>query len=139
PNVEIVCSDAPEADVDAAPSDAYFLVMTHDHALDERLAERILRRGDLAYFGLIGSLPKRRQFEQRMARRGMPVERFAAMTCPIGIEGIEGKEPAVIAVAVVAQLLQVYSSRAAARPAEAGPTSPSRDVAGASGPCGSAF
>ena len=121
-NAEIVASDAPEADVDDAPAGAYFLVMTHDHALDERIAERILKRDDFEYFGLIGSLSKRRQFEQRMARRGMPVARFAAMTCPIGVGGIAGKEPAVIAVAVVAQLLQVRDARAAARPAEADPT-----------------
>jgi len=117
PNVEVVCSDAPEADVDAAPPGAYFLVMTHDHAQDERISERILRRDDFAYFGLIGSRSKRRQFEQRMARRGMPPERFAAMTCPIGMPGIGGKEPAVIAVAVVAQILQVRSEQAALTPA----------------------
>jgi xanthine dehydrogenase accessory factor len=113
PNVDVVCSDMPEADVDAAPSGTSFLVMTHDHALDERISERILRRHDFAYFGLIGSLSKRRQFEQRMARRGMPAERFAAMTCPIGAAGIKGKAPAVIAVAVAAQLLQVWSAHAA--------------------------
>ena len=50
------------------PPGAYFLVMTHSHPLDEALAEAILRRDDFAYFGLIGSLSKRRQFERRMAR-----------------------------------------------------------------------
>ena len=113
-NVAISCSDAPESDVDAAPPGAFFLVMTHDHALDERIAERILKRDDFAYFGLIGSLSKRRQFEQRMARRGMPADRFAAMTCPIGVAGIDGKEPATIAIAVAAQILQVRSAQAAA-------------------------
>ena len=108
------CTDAPEDEVDGARPGSYFLVMTHDHALDERLAERILRRGDAAYFGLIGSLPKRRQFEQRLARRGMPAARFAQMTCPIGVAGIRGKAPATIAVAVAAQLLQVRSASAAA-------------------------
>ena len=49
----------------------------------------------------------RRQFERRMARRGMPPARFAAMMCPIGVAGIPGKEPATIAIAVAAELLQV--------------------------------
>lgn len=115
-NVTVTCSDAAEADVDAAAPGAHFLVMTHDHALDERISERILKRNDFAYFGLIGSLSKRRQFEQRMARRGMPIERFAAMTCPIGVAGIKGKEPEVIAVAVVAQLLEVRSGQTALVP-----------------------
>ncbi len=115
-NAEVVCSDAPEAAVEAAPPGAYFLVMTHEHAQDERIAECILKRGDFAYFGLIGSTTKRRRFEQRMARRGMRPERFAAMTCPIGIAGVTGKAPAIIAVAVAAELLQTHSATAAQRP-----------------------
>jgi xanthine dehydrogenase accessory factor len=106
-NIDVVCTDAPEQEVDAARPGSYFLVMSHSHPLDEALAERILRRNDAAYFGLIGSLAKRRQFERRMERRGMPPARFAAMTCPIGVAGIPGKEPATIAIAVAAELLQV--------------------------------
>jgi len=109
-NVAVVCTDAPEDEVAAALPGTLFLVMTHSHPLDEALAERILRRDDFTYFGLIGSLSKRRQFEQRMTRRGMPVERFDRMTCPIGVAGIPGKEPAAIAIAVAAELLQVRAS-----------------------------
>ncbi len=119
PNVTVVCTDATEAEVDAAPAGAYFLVMTHSHAIDEALAEKILRRADYAYFGLIGSMTKRRAFEKRIERRGMPVERFATMTCPIGIAGIPGKEPAVIAIAVVAELLQMHARAAAAAATDA--------------------
>ena len=114
-NVVSVCTDVPEDEVDAAPAGAYFLVMTHSHALDETLAEAILRRGDHAYFGLIGSATKRRAFERRLARRGMPVARFATMTCPIGVAGIPGKEPAAIAIAVAAEMLQVRARAGAAR------------------------
>jgi len=114
PNTAVVVSDAPEAEVAAAPAGAYFLVMTHSHALDQTVAEAILARADFAYFGLIGSLTKRRQFERRMAARGIPAERFAGMTCPIGIPGIKGKEPATIAIAVAAELLQVHERAVAA-------------------------
>ena len=117
-NVTIACTDVPEAEVDAAPPGACFLVMTHSHALDEALSEKILKRDDFAYFGLIGSLSKRRQFERRMERRGMPASHFAAMTCPIGVTGIPGKEPATIAIAVAAEVLQVRARVAA----EAGAT-----------------
>lgn len=117
-NVEQVVTDAPEAEVAAAPSGAYFLVMTHSHAQDEAIAERILARDDFAYFGLIGSTAKRRQFEKRMEARGMPRARFAAMICPIGIAGIHGKEPEVIAIAVAAQLLQVRGRVAVAEIAD---------------------
>jgi xanthine dehydrogenase accessory factor len=113
-NLRAEITDEPLAEVDAARPGACFLVMTHSHPLDQALAEAILRRGDFRYFGLIGSLAKRRRFESRLAARGMPVATFERMTCPIGIEGVEGKAPAVIAVAVAAQLLQVQ-----ARPATA--------------------
>jgi xanthine dehydrogenase accessory factor len=119
-NVATVVTDAPEAEVAAAPAGAFYLVMTHSHAIDQTLAEAILRRGDFAYFGLIGSLTKRRQFERRMAERGIPVERFAGMTCPIGVPGIRGKEPATIAIAVAAELLQVRGRAATELRAPAG-------------------
>lgn len=112
-HVDCIVTEAPEAEVGDAPAGAYFLVMTHSHPQDEALAERILARNDSAYFGLIGSVSKRRQFERQMEARGMPRSRFAAMTCPIGIAGITGKEPEVIAIAVAAELLQIRSARTA--------------------------
>jgi len=107
-NVEVICTDSPEAEVDAAGKQAYFLVMTHDHSLDQTLSEQILKRDDFAYFGLIGSLSKRRMFETRMSRRGIDEKKFSNMTCPIGIDGIRNKQPAMIAISVVAQIMQRY-------------------------------
>ncbi len=95
---------------------SFVLVLTHSHALDQDLCERLLRRADTAYLGLIGSATKRATFERRMTQRGLDPALFAALTCPIGIPGIDGKEPAVIAAAVVAQLLQVRESWLLARP-----------------------
>lgn len=112
---ETICTDTPEAEVDLAPPGSFFLVMTHDHALDQCLCEQILRRDDFAYFGLIGSQSKRRNFETRMRRRGVDPERFARMTCPIGIDGINSKQPAQIAISVAAEILQVYDRSQTAR------------------------
>ena len=120
-NVTVVCTDAPTAEVNAAAPGSYFLVMTHSHALDQELAEAILARSDFAYFGLIGSVSKRRAFEKRMKNQGVPPARFGAMTCPIGVPGISGKEPAAIAIAVAAEVLQARERGAgsAAAPAQA--------------------
>ena len=60
-------------------ADTYFIVMTHNHTLDLVLAERILRRGDFAFFGMIGSHTKRKQFEHRLAARGIDPVRIARM------------------------------------------------------------
>ncbi|MBC7584355.1 MAG: xanthine dehydrogenase accessory protein XdhC [Tardiphaga sp.] len=113
-NVTIEVCESPESMVDAAPAGASFLVMTHSHPLDQRLAECILARTDVGWFGLIGSRTKRIQFERRLRARGIDEQRIAAMTCPIGIAGIEGKAPTMIAIAVAAQLLQVWERQAAA-------------------------
>jgi xanthine dehydrogenase accessory factor len=106
--VNAICTDTPEAEIDSAAAGSYFLVMTHDHSLDQRLCEQILKRDDFAYFGLIGSLSKRRNFETRMRRRGIDADKFARITCPIGIGGISSKQPAQIAISVAAEILQVY-------------------------------
>jgi xanthine dehydrogenase accessory factor len=108
-NVQPEATDAPVALVDAAPPGAYFLVMTHSHTLDFALAERIMRRGDFRYFGMIGSRTKRVKFERRLVARGVEPARLAEMTCPIGVAGIVDKAPAAIAVAVCAELLRVRS------------------------------
>jgi len=113
-NVEAEATDTAEAVVDHAPAGSYFLVMTHSHALDQTLCERIFRRTDFAYFGLIGSKTKRAKFEHRMVDHGIDPARFPEMTCPMGVSGITDKAPAMIAVAIVAQLLQVRDQRAAA-------------------------
>ncbi len=107
PHIEKVCVEPVEAEVDVAPANACYLVLTHRHDLDMRIAEAILRRGDFHYLGLIGSRTKRARFLHRYEERGIPADTLARMTCPIGVPGIAGKEPEVIAVAVVAQLLQL--------------------------------
>ncbi|MBN3787721.1 xanthine dehydrogenase accessory protein XdhC [Burkholderia sp. Ac-20353] len=106
PNVQPEPTDTPEAIVDEAPAGAYFLVMTHNHALDFALAERIMRRRDFAYFGMIGSRTKRVKFERRLVARGVDAVRMREMVCPIGVAGIVDKAPGSIAVAVCAELLQ---------------------------------
>ncbi|MGF6603863.1 xanthine dehydrogenase accessory factor [Paraburkholderia sp. GAS448] len=111
-NVQIEATDTPDAIVDDAPQGAYFLVMTHNHALDFSLAARIMRRRDFTYFGMIGSKTKRVKFERRLIERGIDPERLCEMTCPIGVPGIVDKAPTSIAVAVSAELFKVRSQQA---------------------------
>jgi xanthine dehydrogenase accessory factor len=111
-HIRKICVDGVESEVKLAPAGAFFLVLTHRHDLDLRITEAILRRGDFAFFGLIGSKTKRQSFVHRLQERGIAPETIDRMNCPIGVEGIAGKEPEVIAAAVVAQLLQQCSAAA---------------------------
>lgn len=106
-NVTAVICEEPELEIDDAPPDSYFLVMTHSHPLDQAICERALRRDDLRYCGLIGSAAKLNRFSRRLVAGGLAHEALARLTCPIGIPGFRGKHPAEIAIAVAAELLQV--------------------------------
>jgi xanthine dehydrogenase accessory factor len=105
PHIERICAEPVEAEVAGAPQGACYLVLTHSHALDQDITEAILKRGDFAYLGLIGSRTKRARFLHRLQARGIAPDVLSRLTCPIGVPGVAGKEPEVIAVAVVAQLL----------------------------------
>jgi len=112
--VEVVLTDHPLDRVADAPAGAFFLVMTHSHDLDGAICEAVLRRGDFAFLGLIGSASKRAKFERRWRARGIGTDRIKRLVCPIGLAGIEGKAPEVIAASTAAQLLMAFEQRAAA-------------------------
>ncbi|PLZ01130.1 xanthine dehydrogenase accessory protein XdhC [Burkholderia sp. WAC0059] len=112
-NVAVEATDRPAEAVDTAPAGACFVAMTHDDARDLELAGRILRRADYAFFGLLGSHARRRQFEQQLAARGIDPLQIARMQCPPGVEGIAGQAPEIAAVAIAARLLQAVETHAA--------------------------
>ena len=106
-NVRVVIEEDPAWMVDEAPPRAYHLVMTHSHALDLEIVERVLRRGDFAFLGLIGSETKAAKFKLRLQRKNLLADR---LVCPIGLVKA-GKHPAAVAVSAVAQLLSLTSRR----------------------------
>ena len=114
-NVRTVETAEPALDVAAMPPGSFYLIMTHSHALDFDICDRVLRRGDARYAGLIGSRTKRRRFEARLRQQGLEQAAIEALVCPIGVDGISGKKPAEIAVAVAAEVLAVKESVAQAR------------------------
>ena len=105
-NVTAITSADPANEVFLMDSSAFYLVMTHSHPMDLDICDKILRRDDITYCGLIGSQSKRRRFERLLKKQGIPVARLQHLICPIGITGISGKNPAEIALAVGAELLR---------------------------------
>lgn len=113
-NVATILSEAPAAEAVRAPTGAYVLVMTHSHARDQQIVEAVLRRGDFAYLGLIGSATKRARFIARLRAAGIGEAALARLVCPIGDEGIPGKEPGVIALAAAAEIMRRHRAGAVA-------------------------
>ena len=106
-NVRAIETPEPALEVAAMPPGSYYLVMTHSHAIDFDVCDRILRREDARYCGLIGSLSKRRRFEKRYRQQGMRQGVIDTLVCPIGVDGISGKKSAEIAVSAAAEILKV--------------------------------
>jgi len=113
-NVVTVRTDEPEREIDLAPSGAFVLIMTHSHPLDYSIAASALRRADLGFVGLIGSVTKRARFASQARQLGLSEQQIARLVCPIGLPEIKGKQPSIIAASVAAQLL---TARERAKPA----------------------
>src|SRR5690554_698635 len=107
PQVRIVQGDADE--VPDLPNDAYWLVLTHSHALDLEIIEAVLKHRSFKFLGLIGSRTKKARFVSRLRGR-YPAEQVARIQCPIGLVSTSSKEPAIIAVSVAAQLLALMQA-----------------------------
>jgi xanthine/CO dehydrogenase XdhC/CoxF family maturation factor len=94
----------------AAPAGACHLVLTHDHQLDYEIVRALLKCGDFAYCGLIGSLTKRGRFERRLVREGLGEATLKRLTCPIGAEGLASRTPEAIALSAVHELYLAHEA-----------------------------
>lgn len=105
----------PEQEVDRIPRGGAVLILTHDHALDFLIAERALKRPDLAYVGMIGSATKRATFAHWLKRQENGGEQaetsMARLVLPVGGTLVRDKRPEVIAAMVAAELLVTFATR----------------------------
>ena len=107
-----------------APED-FVVIVTHDHALDQRLVQALIRK-PMRFLGMIGSLPKQRKFALRLRARGFLDDEIARLHTPLGL-AIGAATPEEIAVSVVAQLIAVRRGERV----EPGWVPPARGAAGA--------
>lgn len=105
------CHHAPDplAAVAALPAGSHALVLTHDHTEDRQLIDALLKRGDMASIGLIGSRSKWASFRSRLKDAGHGEQALAKVRCPIGIP-MSDKTPYAIALSALAELLPLVGS-----------------------------
>ena len=104
-HIKTVHMTQPEVAVQRCLPNSYYLVMTHDHALDQQLCEAIISRADSRYCGLIGSRTKGLKFRQRLIKKGFTQKELAQLICPMGLPDLKTKIPMEIALSVMSELL----------------------------------
>lgn len=104
-NLRYVSASRPAELLKDAPDNAFILVMTHSHSLDEDIVAAALALDCFPYVGVIGSETKRARFTNRLRRRGLTERQIGGLVCPIGAAGVKSKLPAAIAASVAVEFL----------------------------------
>lgn len=87
----------------------HVLIVTRDHAIDQRLLEALIAHDELGYLGMIGSRGKVGRFRKRLEARGLldgelGAARWARLRAPIGLD-LGAETPEEIAIAIAAELV----------------------------------
>lgn len=107
-NVTPIVAAQPELEVQQAPANSAFLVLTHDHGLDYAICKSVLQRDAVRWFGVIGSRTKAARFAYKLKQDGFSQQQIETMHCPVGIDQVQGKRPMEIGVSIAAQLIDLY-------------------------------
>lgn len=87
-------------------ADDLCVVMTAEHATDQKLMEALLADTPVAYVGLMGSKTKIAKFRQRLKARGISDRVMERMKAPVGVD-IKAETPYEIALSIAAELVAV--------------------------------
>lgn len=87
------------------------LIITRDHAIDQRLLEQLIGNDELGYLGMIGSRGKVGRFRKRLDARGLldgdvGAARWARLHAPVGLN-LGAETPEEIAIAIAAELVAI--------------------------------
>ena len=92
------------------PAGSAVVIVTHDHALDFRIAQNALARTDLAYIGMVGSKGKHAAFLRHLDEHGIDRAVAERLIMPIGGIAVDDKRPSVIAAMTVSQVLLAFAA-----------------------------
>jgi xanthine dehydrogenase accessory factor len=89
--------------------DDHVLIITRDHAIDQKLLETLIANDAIGYLGMIGSRGKVGRFRKRLEARGLlegdaGAARWARLRAPIGLD-LGAETPEEIAIAIAAELV----------------------------------
>lgn len=90
------------------PND-YVVVATHDHQLDQRIVEDVLKY-PIKYLGLVGSERKALMTAKRLKAKNFNQEQIEQLICPAGLT-INAQTPLEIALSILAQITMVKNDK----------------------------
>ena len=95
----------PDLDDPALPfsPETFVMIATHDHALDQRLLEKSLKK-TFCWIGMIGSRRKARLARERLAHKDFSPDMIDRLRSPVGL-AIGAQTPEEIAVSILSELI----------------------------------
>jgi xanthine dehydrogenase accessory factor len=103
PGIRVVAGGYQEAARELPRQRTAVLIMTHDHGLDQTVAEWALREG-FAFVGGIGSRAKKARIGARLTAKEFPAQTLERLHMPLGVD-VGARTPEEIAVAVAAEMV----------------------------------
>ena len=92
------------------PQNAFYIVSTYGHMVDGAALGGVLRRGDAAYVGMLGSKRKVEAIFAKLEASGIPRSTLSKVRSPIGLD-IGGETPEELAISIMAQILAVKNGK----------------------------
>jgi xanthine dehydrogenase accessory factor len=114
PDAAHLVTDYDKHELDALPfgPDAFVVIATHDHQVDQELVERVLER-PARYLALVGSARKAMLTRERCINKGFAPTLLERLRCPAGLD-IGAETPEEIALSIAAEMVQVRRTASAA-------------------------
>lgn len=107
----VLCQDMVEyLSTSSIPDDAYYVLVTRGHQMDETCLRAILHKGHYAYLGMIGSRRKASLLKNNLLKEGISEDVLNGIHAPIGLP-IHSHTPEEIAVSICAELIQVKNAQ----------------------------
>lgn len=98
--------EKPEHAVKDMDANTFFVLVSKGHATDLPVLKEVLKKKDVPYVGVVGSLQKAKALRKELASSGLAEAKLDSFFCPIGLP-MGNNTPVEIAISIVGQLIQV--------------------------------
>ena len=109
-HVNYLLSSRPWEIVNHLNKKSMYVIVTHSHDFDFKIANEILKINNFYYLGLIGSDTKRNKFYKRLEKKRKKKQLINQLECPIGASIGKSKDPEEISFSILARMIEFKNS-----------------------------